>query len=166
MPTGAPVEIVGLKELEQALRATDAQWSKELAKALRKVAVEEAGEARKFAAGEGGQAAHFAGKITGRATSTTALIGVARVANAAFWGAKPGSRSGWNDGWRNGTHTDRAYIGGTPQFRPWVGNSWDPGGASGGPYAINAALYHDLAHLERRFAEVIDEVYKRAFPQR
>jgi hypothetical protein len=150
----AAIQVKGLNNFRLELARIDKKWPKELLKVHKTISREVSVQARLFATGTGPMQHHFAKAITGDATQRVAAVRVAPKANAAFWGAK--KRTGWYGRRRYGKSPGR-------QFPPWVGNSWEPGGA-GGPLAINPAIRHDLPKIEKRFNEMVEEVSRRAFP--
>lgn len=146
------VEVVGLKELRRELRRLDDPrgWTKQLTAVNRGLGRQGAQWAQGAAGGMGGVQAHFAGSIRGYGNASGARIGVAGKANAAFWGAK--QRTGWNA--RNQTANQ-------PE---WVGAGWEVAVAGQGPYAINSALAAHVDDIVDLYAEGIDDLTRRAFP--
>ena len=153
------VEVRGLKDFRRDLR--DLGWSKELRLVHKKLADDIAEKARSAASSMGGVQAKAAAAIKGRATQSSAKVGISPgarypMANAAFWGAK--RRSGW--------YARARYQKSQAQQLPtWVGNTWDVGG-SGGPYAINPTIKQYLPDIIDHYDEMLDDLTKRAFPDR
>lgn len=145
----------GAEELRRALKATGGEWPKELAKTHRVLAREVTGEARKFATASGPVQRHFANRITGTATANQASVGVRAPGGAGIWGMKR------HTGWYGKPQYDDSPRGNQP---PWVGNSWAAGG-DGGPYGINDAIRHDMPKIIDRYADLINALYRRAFPE-
>jgi hypothetical protein len=145
------IEVVGLNDFRKELRNLGGRWPRELAKAHRDLAKSVASEARRFAVGTGPMQAHFAGRIYGTGSAQRASIAVRSDANAAFWGAK--KHTGWY-----------ATKPGPPQFPEWVGNNWDVGVPGQGPLAINPTIFHEMDNITERYAELIDHLARRAFP--
>lgn len=150
---GSGIKVDGLDEFRKELRrAADGKTlRKEFTAEERKIAQRVAQAAR--AQASGGPQRHFASKITGKASPRKgALVGIAPVANAAFWGAK--KNTGWNRAAREGSKA---------QHPAWVGAAWEVGGP-GGPYAINPAI-RDLSPLiPSWYGDAIDRVTRPAFP--
>ena len=155
-----PAEVRHLREFRAALREIDPQFPRELRAVNKKIADRAATGARGIAYGLGGVQAKAAGAITGSADQTSASVGVNAssrnpMANVAFWGAK--KRTGW---FADARYSSSSSI----QHPPWVGNSWEPAEFSGGPYAINRALFFDLPDLMADFDDMVDDISRRAFP--
>ncbi|HND56187.1 MAG TPA: hypothetical protein PLV92_27410, partial [Pirellulaceae bacterium] len=111
---GSGVKVDGLDEFRKELRrAADGKTlRKEFTAEERKIAQRVAQAAR--AQASGGPQRHFASKITGKVSPRKgALVGIAPVANAAFWGAK--KNTGWNRAAREGSKA---------QHPAWVGAAW------------------------------------------
>lgn len=141
----ASVEVKGLRELQLALRALGAEWPRELRKANVDVARIAQDASQHEASGLGGVQAKAAPAIKAGGEQLAAKIVVSATAAypfalGAFFGAKK-----------------------YPQFPPWVGNSWDPGGP-GGPYAINAALRSKLDEITDAYGDAMDRLTAKAFP--
>ncbi len=142
----AATQVRGLAEFRSQLKAADKTFPRELAKAHRKIGNQVAGTAQSIAKGTSRQMAAASGAIKGRGTqrqASVAISGGARIpfADGAFWGAE-------------------AY----PQFPPWVGNTWAPGVAGQGPYAINDAVAEEIPETLDTFSQMITDLYDRAFP--
>lgn len=150
------VEIRGLKDFRRDLKAVGTEFPKALRVAHKKIADDVAEAARGKAAAMGGVRAKAASKIKGYATPVQASVGfpAGGIAGAAFWGTK--RHTGW--------YAARRYAGSPPQHPPWVGNSWEPGVAGQGPYAINAAIADSLEKITGAFGEAITDISKQAFP--
>lgn len=152
------IEIKGLAPLRRELKAIDKKWAGELTKVNKEAAEKVAGVARWNADAMGGVRAHASSAIRSYASGTQASIGVRPggahpEAGAAFWGAK--RRSGWNA--RN--------LGSRPQFPPWVGANWKAGEAGQGPYAINDAVASEAPFILNEYADMIQRLAARAFPE-
>lgn len=150
------VEIKGLKEFRRDLKAADAEYPKALRKANKVIADEMAKAAQARASSMGGVRAKAASSIRGYATPVQASVGFPSggIAGAAFWGMK--RHTGW--------YAKRQYRGSPPQHPRWVGNSWEPGVAGQGPYAINDAIAAGIPRIIEAFGGAIDDVTKQAFP--
>jgi hypothetical protein len=150
------LEIKGLKEFRRELKAASADLPKALRKAQKDMADDVATRAQGIASGMGGEAAKAAGSIKGYATQTQASVGFPSggVAGAAFWGTL--RHTGW--------YAAARYSHSTRQHPKWIGNSWEPGVAGQGPYAINDALAQYLPELDERYLDMIDDLARRAFP--
>lgn len=140
----ASADVRGLRDFRKELRDLDRAWPKELTAAHKDIGKFAADGARGLAIGLGGVHAKAERAIKGYGNQTSATVGVQAsasvpFANVAFWG--------WNRG------------------RPkWVGNDWDAATFSGGPYAINRALFFDLQKILDRYMELLDGIARRAFP--
>ena len=155
--SGAAVQVVGLKELRRELRRLEEprEWTKALARIHREVAKATAETARSYATSMGGSQKHFARAIRGYGSAPGARIAIADDrAFAAFWGAKQ-RWTGWNA--RNGDA-------GRPNQPEWVGNAWPIGERGYGPYAVNDAIADRLPWIEETYANEVDDLMKRAFP--
>jgi hypothetical protein len=141
---GVRVEVPGLAEWKAALRAVPGRWVGGLARANRSVADPVAARARQLAGQAGSTEAAAQSSITATATQSAAKIA---------WG---GSRVPFSAG---------AYMGAKryPQFKPWVGNSWEVGGA-GGPRDINDAVREMRERIAETYAEVFMTAARAAFP--
>lgn len=142
------VDGVGLDQFRRELRALGREWPRELRKAHREVGNIATRSARIRAQRMGGVQAKAASAIQTGATDREATVRVAvstrhPYAQGAFWGSKQ-----------------------YPQFKSWVGNSWDVGVAGEGPYAINPAIAAESGAIVARFDELIDDITRRAFPDR
>ena len=73
-----------------------------------------------------------------------------------FWGAK--ARFGWYAAGRYQQSSGR-------QFKPWVGNQWDPGERSGSPYFIGEAINDSVDEIVETMAKGIEDLAARAFPK-
>ncbi len=160
VPPGT-TQVIGLKEFRAALKTSTTAFPFELTRVHKTIANQGAARARGVAAGMGGQQAKYARSIKGRATQTRASIGVFAGktnpgAGAAFWGTK--RRYGWYN-WRRYQGT------GAPQYKPWVGNTWQVAQFGQGPYAINPALAAYLPELLNEYGKMIDRLSARAFPE-
>lgn len=144
------VRAKGLAELRKALREIDPA----LAKELRQVWLE---VARVLAAKAAGAAPGRAkGAIRARATQRAAFVRVTPKRGdelAVFLGQT--RRSGWFAKPRYRGSRNR-------QFRPWVGNQWDPGDSGGKPYFIGDAINTGVEDAVDLVADGIDRVARRA----
>lgn len=152
---GSSIRIEGIKELRRELKAIGPEWPKELRAVHKKIAEFGAARSRAVASGEGGETRHFAKSIRPRANQRQAIIAIAPAANAAFWGAK--RHTGW--------YAKPQFHASPAQHQPWVGNSWEVAVAGQGPYAINPALAAALPQILDDYADMIDDLTKRAFPE-
>jgi hypothetical protein len=150
------IDVKGLREFRTELKRVDAEFPKALRKVHKEIADDVADRAQNVASGMGGVRAKAAGAIRGYATQVQASVGVSGggIANVAFWGAL--KRSGWY-----------AHIhspGGRRQHPMWVGNSWEPGVAGQGPYAINDAIADKLPDIDESYLDAIEDLARSAFP--
>lgn len=148
------VDVKGLKEFRSELKRVDAGFPKQLRTVHKDIADDVADRARGIASGMGGVQAKAAGALKGYATQTQASVGVSGggIANVAYWGAKK------HTGWYAHIHSSR------PQHPAWVGNSWEPGVAGQGPYAINDALAEKLPDIDDAYLDAIEDLARSAFP--
>lgn len=149
----AGAEVRGLADFRRELKNAGAAFPKELRSTHKKIADKAATGARGIALGMGGLQAKSASAIVGTATQTSASIGVTAgarnpYANVAFWGAL--RRTGW--------YAAPRYAGSTRQHAPWVGSNWEVGSFTGGPYAINRAIFFDLDDLVEDYWQMIIEI--------
>jgi hypothetical protein len=156
------VHVEGLTEFRRALRSLGPEWSKELRKVHKKLADREALKTRAAAAGFGRLQRKAADAIRPRANQRSATLAILAsksrpFANIAFWGAK--RRTGWYAAGQYANSEAR-------QHPPWVGNTWDVAEFGQGPYAINAQLARDLPEILDDYADMVDDVARRAFPER
>jgi hypothetical protein len=154
----AAVEIEGLKDFRKELKALGPEWPKALRKQYKTISDHVAQRAAAKASSLGGVHAKAAPKIKGHATASEASVGVPSggAASVGVWGAK--RHTGW--------YAKPQYADSPPQHPKWVGNSWEPGVAGQGPYAINSAIAAELPFIEQAFGAAIDDVTARAFPDR
>lgn len=154
-PIGQPgIVIVGLKDFQREIRRMAAELSGEMTKIHRELAKFVATSA-KGAAPRGTKSA-----IRGRGNRDGAFIDVGTSpvrALGTFMGAK--RRFGWY------AHPRYAQSRGR-QFEPWVGNQWDPGDNAGKPYYIGDAINASLEPAEELIWERIQDLARRAFPDR
>ena len=147
MPLGGrSIEIHGLKELNRELKRVDAGFPKAMRKAgLAAAAVVTATAQARAAAGTPTQR-KAARAIKARAGAGRAAVAVVPsraipFAFGAFFGAKQ-----------------------YPQFDRWVGNTWDAGSRTSGPYAINPAIADTKDEVIDLYATAILEITDKAFP--
>lgn len=152
------VEIEGLKEFQRALRKLDSDLATEPRKFNKELADDIASDARSRASAMGGVRGRAAGAITGYATAAQASVGFLAassrypMASVAFWGAK--KHTGWY-----------AHINSNvPQHPRWVGNTWEPGVRSQGPYAINDAVAVEADRIVDRYWVWLEQLARQAFP--
>lgn len=129
-------------------------WSKELGAVHRTLGKQAAEWARAEAIRNGGAQRHFAKAIRGYGSVQAARIGINNPnAFPTFWGAKQ-AWTGWNI----------QSEGRRPNQPEWVGSSWDVAVRGQGPYALNDAVADHLDDVQRIYAESIDDLMRRAFP--
>lgn len=187
-PTGgAAVKIEGLDDFRKRLaEAGDPKAVKAHFKRAEKIIAQRVAlVANAEAAGSSGVTRHYPKGVKGKSTARGASVYPWKKASyPAFWGAKPGKRSGWNRTSylrKNAkTHTSvrtnapgkssasavrtRRNLGGKPQFPAWVGNSWQAGVRGQGPYAINSAVADSRPQIEQMYLKAMEQVARRAFP--
>jgi hypothetical protein len=151
--------IKGLSEFKRELRAIDAALPKEMAAANKDIAKQVSDAARSNARSAGGVWARAASAITPRATADMASVGVSATSRApmalpAFWGAR--ARTGW--------FAQAKYADYTSQHPEWVGNTWEAASRNQGPYVINYTLLEESDRIVERFADAVDQVSRKAFP--
>ena len=159
--TTSGANIIGIDEFRRALRDLDANWGATLIIAHQKIGSKGARWARSTARGMGGVQARAASAIGERHSERSASIGTFpsfhdRMGNVAFWGSK--RHTGW--------YARARYNDSPPQHPAWVGNSWDVATATGGPYAINPALHAHLNDLVDEYADMLDDIAHKTFPNR
>jgi hypothetical protein len=150
------VEVKGLKDFRRELKAASSGMPKALRKAQKEIADDVAAGSQLAAFAMGGLQAKAAGSIKGYASQTQASVGFPSggIAGAAFWGTL--RHTGW--------YAAARYAGGRPNNPKWVGNSWEPGVAGQGPYAINDALADFLPDLDDRYLDMLEDLASKAFP--
>lgn len=153
-------QVTGLADFRRELKALDDSFPRELRNVHKTIADMSRDGARGVAVGMGGVFAHNAAAIRSYASVGEARVGIREgsrypSAPVAFWGAK--KRTGWYAAKRYRDSTGQ-------QFRSWVGDSWDAATFNGGPYAINRALYFDLPEIIEQYAQMIDRLAAKAFP--
>lgn len=153
-------EVRGLSEFRKELKGLEGGLDKELTKAHKKIASEEAGRIQTKARSEGRAYAKAAKAVkgTGRAESASIAINPGKTsahANPMFWGAK--KRTGWYAQQKYAESSGR-------QFPEWVGNNWDAGSKTEGPYVINKTIAEDLDLIVDNYSEMLDDLFGRAFP--
>jgi hypothetical protein len=115
--------------------------------------------------------------VTGRAKAAApprAQRGMSHNATqkAAFVRTTPGRRGDalgvvWGMRRRSGWFAKERYSGSTGrQFKPWVGNQWDPGEQGGKPYFIGDAINESIDEVLDVYEEEIDKLVAEAFPER
>lgn len=110
--------------------------------------------ARARASSMGGVWAKAAPQIRASTAGAAAEVGVpSGIASAAFFGTL--RRTGW--------YAAPRYRGGPRQHPVWVGDGWEVGGP-GGPYAINPAVAQGLPRILDVYADAVEDVCSRAFP--
>lgn len=175
---GSAITIDGLDELRAALKkASDGgELNKQFRAAEKRIGQRVLKVAQVEASRSGGPARHFAHKLSVKTPARGGVrIGPTPTANAAFWGAKPGKRSGWNRvsylrrkakthvatrtnaPGRRGAYAvrTRRHLGGKPQFHAWVGNSWRAGTHGEGPVAINEAIADMKPHIIEWYGDAV-----------
>lgn len=148
------IEIEGLKEFRRELKRIDSELGKELRRIHLGVSQLVASRAQAAAPGR------LSGSIRPAATQKAALI--RNIANppdalAQIWGAK--RRSGWYAASRYAASAGR-------QFRPWVGNQWDPGERGGSPYFIGEAINASVEDVIEMIGDAFEKTAAKAFPNR
>jgi len=146
------IRVRGLPEFRRELKAVDKAFGKELRQVHLKVARLVADRAKAAAPARARKA------IRARATQRSASIEM--VNNPAdalgiLWGMR--RRSGWYGARRYRQSSGR-------QFRPWVGNQWDPGETGGQPYYVGPAINASVDEVVELFGDGIEKLAARAFP--
>lgn len=158
------VVTVSIKDFRKELKRIGPEWPKELAQAHRDLAKIGERVSQSEARRMGGVQAKAAAAIRGRGNQRDARIAIkpsgskrnpTAMANVAFWGAK--KRTGWYAKPRYGDSAGQ-------QHPDWIGNTWDVADPTGGPYAINVALYRHWDDLQAAYTAMIDRLTARAFP--
>lgn len=130
------VTVVGLTELNRALRAMGPGLQRELKDVNRTVAELVAADARAIASSVGGVAAKVAPSIVAKGYQTAAAVGFGGAAYPMAGGAEFGSIR-------------------YKQFKPWTGNGSDAG------YFVYPAIRQDLDRIETEYATAIDALKER-----
>lgn len=139
------VHVRGLREFQAELRTADPKLARTMRVANKDIAEKVASRAQAKARSGTPVQAKAAEAIVGAASQRDAKIAINKgtrfkFADGAFYGAK-------------------AY----PQFDPWVGNTWDPGGP-GGPDAINPAIAEMVPDIEDFYLNAFEDAVAAAFP--
>lgn len=139
-------EVRGLADFQRDLRSVDRRWGGELRKALKSVSEPVAESARGRASSSGGTLGKAAPSIKAQAEQRAAKIS---------WGS---AREPWAIGAIMGA---KQY----PQFRPWVGSSWQIGARGQGPYAVNEAIADAEDEIVDGIGDALIELSHEAFPR-
>mgnify|MGYP000054621355 CR=1 FL=1 len=139
------VHVRGLREFQAGLRSADPKLARTMRVANKEIASKVASRAQSRARSGTPVQAKASAAIVGAAEQRAAKIAVNKgtrfkFADGAFYGAK-------------------AYQ----QFDPWVGNTWEPGGA-GGPAAINPAIADSIPEIEEFYLDAFEDAVAGAFP--
>jgi len=186
-PGKAAVKIEGLDDFRNGLKkAADPKAAKDQLKRAEKVIAQKvARTANANATGAKGATRHYPKGVKGKATAKGASVyPFAKRSYPAFWGAKPGKRTGWNHASylrkNAATHVSertnypgksmaravrtRRNLGGKPQFPLWIGNTWDIEKGEG-PYAIAPAVNSERPFINRAYLNAMAQVARKAFPE-
>ncbi len=162
----SPLTSRSLATFRKELAGLGAEWPKQVKEVNKTIATKGARRAMGRALSMGGVWARNASAIKPRATARFGSVQVkpsrarsSRTAGAksAFWGSN--KRTGWYAADRFASSTGR-------QHPPWVGNTWAAGVRGQGPYAINDALADYGPELLEDWGDAIEELTRRAFPDR
>lgn len=163
--TGA-LRVVGLRELQRALRQADPKLKRLLGQTHRKVAeLYVAAPARSIASTLGRGQAHLArgGVISGRGSSRGAAVQLTAGRYPDAFAQEFGRSS--TAGWMRKPGQIADTFG---QFRPWRGNqnewTWE-GGTGGAGYALHPAFRHNRQRILDEYLNTVGEAYREAFPQ-
>lgn len=146
------VNVRGLRDFTRDLKQLEGDLHKELKAVNRKVADLMADRARS-ASPAGVQKA-----IRARGTQRGAFVDITNRpprALGVFLGMK--QRSGWYSHPRYRNSAGR-------QFKPWVGNAWDPGETGGEPYFVGPAINRSIENVLDLFGDEIEKLAARTFP--
>lgn len=148
------VQVRGLRELRAALRQADRDLPKQLTLVFREAA--QLVQARAQAAAPSDRHAR---SVRARGTQKGAFLRVVPGRRgdslAVFLGQR--RRSGW---YARGRYRPSAGR----QFRPWVGNAWDPGGNAGVPYFIGPAVNQSVDEVVDLIGDRFEDLLRQAFP--
>lgn len=145
------VQVTGLRELRRALKEVDKDLPKELRAAHKDIAVFVAGRAQGAASGRA------KGAIRPRATQKAAKIALTSGRRGDALAVMMGQRR--RSGWYGYRRYQRSKA---RQFRPWVGNQWDPGETGGQPYEVGPAINASLDEVVEMYGDAIDRLVTRA----
>lgn len=143
------VEARGLAEFRKAAKAIDRELGKDFRQAWLKAARLGADRA------QAGAPASARASIKGRATQRAAFIRITPKRGdelARFLGQK--RRSGWYSRGRYSESSGR-------QFRPWVGNQWDPGARNAVPYFIGEPINDAVPEVVDLVADEVEALADR-----
>lgn len=170
------VHIEGLTEFRAGLRKTNNRKAYEAAFQAEEIhlGVKLSALAKSAAVSEGGQTRKFAYMIRHRSIKKGLYVGAYASGKqddlAAFAGAYPRTRHGWNlNSYSRGKKRSRVmgkrrFVSGSAQYRMYIGRTWEVGGAKGGPYAINQAVHRAIPQIEKAYADAFVKVNAMAFP--
>jgi len=146
------VHVVGMAEFLAGLQAANVQTTKAMTTAHRRVAALVVKRAKPAAPGDTKAALRPIGR------KDQAVIRVGSKPGRAigtFMGAK--RRFGWYAAGRYQASKGR-------QFRPWVGNQWDPGEQAGKPYFIGSPINESTEEALEVYQDELEKVYVLAYP--
>lgn len=148
----AAVKIEGLRRFTRELNKVDRELGREMRQVHLRVAGLVADRSRAAASSRASRG------IKPKATQRAARLQVVskpEYALAFYLGTR--RRSGWYARKRYDRSKGR-------QFRPWVGNQWEPGETGGKPYFIGDAINRSLDEVIEIYDEGITELARKAFP--
>ncbi len=148
------VHVEGLREFRRAIKEVDRELGRELRQVHLKIAELVHGRAQAATRG-----AHAKKALKPKATQSAAMVAIKSNRGdelAVFFGAK--RRSGWYAARRYRSSSGR-------QFKPWVGNQWDPGESAGKPYFIGDAINASIDEVIELYADGIEDISRKAFPE-
>lgn len=140
---GVKVEVVGLRDLQKALRQVDADFPKELRKANKAAAEDIVSAAKVMAFGVGG--------VAGKASGSLRAVAEQRSASVKLGGARYPYALGAEFG-------ALRYH----QFKPWRGNQWSDGDGPG--YFLHPSIRARREQILEEYGKAIDRLTGKAFP--
>lgn len=143
-------EVAGLKAAAKEMR----RWDGDISKAMRVANREIADELRSLVVSSAPPELQRSLRSGSTALEVQLKVGLRPAwAIGEFMGAK--KRSGWYSDIRYAASVGR-------QFRPWVGNQWEPGERNGAPYYIGVPINRFMPGVEDAYLGMLEEMWLRA----
>ena len=155
MAEGRGIYVEGLDQFLRELKKIDREWGKRLKAIHERVSRHVTAKAKAAAPPRGRKG--LSHNATQKAAFVKTRPGRRGDALGVFWGMK--RRSGWFAASRYDGSSGR-------QFKPWVGNQWDPGEQGGKPYFIGDAINESIDEVLDIYEEEIDALVAEAFPEK
>lgn len=150
------IEIEGLRNFTRELKRVDKAFGPKLRQVHLRIAVLVEGRTHSAMRAGGGQASAAVRGVRAKATQKMAAIQTSRGPGwtlGVIWGQR--RRTGWYARPRYRASSGR-------QFRPWVGNQYEPGSQAGKPYFLGDAMNSSIDEAIDLFGDAIDELAREA----